>query len=819
MKKGILCILLSLILLVPTLVSCQQEADFTGTEASIYTLYTIVDESTTDEAIHEVELALNRILFYRLGVILKLEMVTEDEYDKLIEDKFIEMEEYQLAKKNKNKDKSESSVSSEEVSEEDIMTGDKILDLLEEGKDIPLEEPRLDIFLVRGYDDYYELATNGKLADLDVTLNNEAKALKSSIHSTLFTAAQVNGKTYGVPVNNAIGEYTYLVFDKELLDQHGIDPNTLKSVEDLQDYLQTIKENNPDVIPLKNAKESTDISFLSNEGFPALINNGEVIDAYNNSKFKNYFAMIARYEALGYLSDSVVSEAEATDDARYAVRIETGNIDSIEAKLADTGYEYEYSLYSAPLATNETTIDNIFCISEYVVSSELTEVMKIVTAINTDAQLMNLLTYGVENEHYTLDDNGQVERRKDNPESVYIIDPNHVGNCFITYTLKGENPEKWNNDIKQNQDAIVSPSLGFTSSLYEFKYKETVEIEDPDNPEKILTEETEISVYEPDYVEIINSVVDKYYPALLSGTAVEFDYDTLLNQATEEITAEFIERLDELYENDILKPMFVERMREQITKSRGPEIYAEAEADITEAYYNRVESNLKNKLTSEYKEQNPDKTSSEISEMVSEVLTDEYIEEHFTDYFTYEELEEMIQETYQDNLEYEIENAIDDIADSAEYNREFAKLKSSDGYKQKLNDMLAYDAPRKIQNRVDELIAEYLIEYTDNMITEMDTAIETAVNTFIEENSEILGLTREEMLEKMGYLSVDDGEQTEGEEGTETSAEESTEESTEEGEDGESNVEYKENYESWYEFAFEEKIAKVYYELYPLGTN
>ena len=397
MKKGILCILLSLILLVPTLVSCQQEADFTGTEASIYTLYTIVDESTTDEAIHQVELALNRIMFYRLGVILKLEMVTEEEYDKLIEDKFAEMEEYQLAKKNKNKDKKESSVSSEEISEEDIMTGDKILDLLEEGKDIPLEEPRLDIFLVRGYDDYYELATNGKLAALDEKLNNEAKSLKSSIHSTLFTAAKVNGKTYGVPVNNAIGEYTYLVFDKEILDQHGIDPNTLKSVEDLQDYLKTVKENNPDVIPLKNAKESTDISFLSNEGFPALIYNGEVIDAYSNNKFKNYFAMLARYKALGYLGDTVASETEESDDARYAVRIETGNIDSIEAKLADTGYEYEYSLYSAPLATNETTIDNIFCVSEYVVTSELTDVMKIVTAINTDAQLMNttLLTITV----------------------------------------------------------------------------------------------------------------------------------------------------------------------------------------------------------------------------------------------------------------------------------------------------------------------------------------------------------------------------------------------------------------------------------------
>ena len=103
MKKGILCILLSLLLLAPMFASCQQEADFTETEARIYTLYTIVDESTTPEAIQKVELALNRILFYRLGVILKLEMVTEDQYDKLIEDKFAEVEAYQLEKKNSNK--------------------------------------------------------------------------------------------------------------------------------------------------------------------------------------------------------------------------------------------------------------------------------------------------------------------------------------------------------------------------------------------------------------------------------------------------------------------------------------------------------------------------------------------------------------------------------------------------------------------------------------------------------------------------------------------------------------------------------------------
>ena len=118
-------------------------------EAKVYTLYTIKDEETTPEAIRQVELALNRILFHRLGVILKLVMVNEDEYEKLIEDKYAEVEAYRLAKKNntEEEEEDESSEGSGEVSE-DVVTGDDILSMLEHGGEIPLEEPRLDIFLV-----------------------------------------------------------------------------------------------------------------------------------------------------------------------------------------------------------------------------------------------------------------------------------------------------------------------------------------------------------------------------------------------------------------------------------------------------------------------------------------------------------------------------------------------------------------------------------------------------------------------------------------------------------------------------------------------
>ncbi len=798
MKKGILCILLSLLMLAPMFASCSQEADLTGTEASIYTLYTIVDEKTTPEAINQVELALNRIIFYRLHVILNLEMVTEAEYDKLISDKFEEMEEYQAAKKNNSLTLSESSDGSE--TSKDILTGDRILDILAEGKDIPMDEPRLDIFLVRGYDKYYELASQGKLTALDEKLENEAKQLKSYIHSTLFTGAKVDNKTYGIPVNNAIGEYTYLAFDAELLEKYSVDPNTIRSLEDLQGYLETIKANEPNVVPLKNTMASTDIQFLANEGFPALVSEKNVLDAYKNNKLKNYFSMIARYKALGYLADVNANDKEE-DKTRYAVRIETGTTEEIGKRLEGTGYEYDYSLYSVPVATNETAIDNIFCVSKYVVSNELTDVMKIVTAINTDPQLMNLLTYGIENEHYTLNDDNQVERTDD---CDYFINPDYVGNRFITYTLKGENPNKWLDATNQNKEAIVSPSLGFTSSPKKFYYTTEIEVEDPDDPNKKITTTVRKEVIEPDYFAIINNVVDKYYPSLMAGTAVKFNYNALYKSASTEIENQIVQELNNHYVENVLKPTFANKVRDKVIASKSAQLKKDAKDSTYEECYSSVESSLITELTESFTFQNPLATDNEITQMVDDTMTPEYIEENFNKYFPEEKFNELVTSVYESLIEAEIANEVEKIMGTSEYKKEYSKLIKSDKYQKDLADRIKYDAPAKIIAKVDEKISEEITTYSEKMYEDINKALESAVTEFIAENKDLLGLDEEAILLQIGYLvekEVTVESDTEAAEG-ETVEEPKTE------------LVREPKYETWYEFVFEDKVKAVYYKIF-----
>ena len=85
--------------------------------------------------------------------------------------------------------------------------------------------------------------------------------------------------------------------------------------------------------------------------------------------------------------------------------------------------------------------------------------MEIITYINTNKELRNILQYGVENVNYTLDDNGQVTYTDNNK---YWMDITKTGNSFIAYTMAGTDSDIWEYGMKQNRDATVDMILGFS---------------------------------------------------------------------------------------------------------------------------------------------------------------------------------------------------------------------------------------------------------------------------------------------------------------------------------------------------------------------
>lgn len=800
---GILFIVFAM--LMPTLASCTQEADYTEVAAPVYTIYSIKSDDTTDEAIRAVELAINRIIFYRLGVCVKLMLYTADEYEAAIEAKFAELEAYKEEqeankKNNKNESSDESASSGTSDVSEEVLTGEKILENLENGIDTELEAPRLDIFLIRDFDTYVKLASEKKLAALDEKLSSEAKLIKDYVHPYFFQAAKYNGKTYGVPCNSIIGEYRYIAFDKELLDKYNYDAQTMCSVSDLQEYLALIKANEPDIIPLQSATDSSDYAFMFENGFATYVDStGHVLSSYEDPGLLSYLAMIARYNALGYFSNSEGKTAETDPDTRFAVTFVDGDSTALDKLEAQTGREYDHNIYQVPTATNTNTISSMLCVSSYCVSNELDDVAKLLSMLYTDVDLQNLLAHGIKNEHYTLDDNDQVVKIKDADGNAYSVDRLYAGNQFISTTLAGEDKEMWEAAKQQNRDAVISNTLGFSVEQSSFTYT----IKDENGKNKKIT------VYEPDYCEILSEVIKKHYPTLMQGKAVDFNIEEFTTKATETVYENIRKTLTDEFANKLKIEKSAEISAEYAETDEAKDLYQTAYDAIMASIKKSVRKQLKNKfiaeLTAKYKAEGVEKTSKEISDEAEAMVTDELVEENKFTGYTEEQFYELVNAQYNQQVTKKVNTLVNEYLESDEYKKALADYASTPEFNAEVEARFAKSGKEEVDAAIDTNIAEKIGEISAEIIAQFNTEIEAAVNKFADETLPLLladtkesfkDYTKDKLLAEIGYYNEefetdDEGNTVEGAEPT-----------------------YTAKFASYFEFVWQGKIRTQYYKAF-----
>ncbi|MDL2287681.1 hypothetical protein LJB90_03900, partial [Eubacteriales bacterium OttesenSCG-928-G02] len=686
-------------------------------------LFTICDEGTTEEAIREVELALNRLTFYQLGYNVKLYMAPADEYQALIDEKFAEMEAYEEAKKdasNTSKEESaESNNASGTTSSDEVITGEMIIEMMENGEEIVLERPRIDIFLVNGYENYTSLVANRKLAALDEKLSAEAKDIVVNVFPTFLSAAKIANpdgarKTYGIPMNKGIGEYEYIVFDKELLDKYEFDTATLKTVDDLETYLKIIKENEPDVVPLANMFDANNISYLFDAGFPAHVDStGTVINNYLDEAAKKFYTLVSRYLSMGYLDES-------QPEKRFAVKFIKGTYEDLDALEKETGRKYTNTIYSYPLATNEDLLSNLFCVSKYCISNELNDVAKLLNFLLTKPEPTNVLTFGVQGTHYELNEYDQIVKL-----GGYYNNPSHAGNAFLTTTLEGENKDKWKIVKQQNQDSLKSINRALGFSYY------PVEIVNPDDNTK--------TILEPNYVETILKSYPTFYADIISGKAGLMSTSELNNIASQKLEEVMKENLIFSYQES-LKAQYSEVLASEYAEGTPlwnafEELsYAETWNALIKIYDSDMRRELMEQIRAEYGE-----TASE--EQIQAKFDEAYTYTYKIDKLSSDYLKEGEYETYRLNLiDVSIKNAISDRAIEYQESDEFKALVDTYLNSQELVDDIAeavknagYDDYQAIYATA---INEKVSQFCENALNEFSKLIEAEYTKFVTECKE-----------------------------------------------------------------------------------
>ncbi len=494
MNKKLTSLFLAMMMVLSMMAGCSSssgedetvEASADTEEASrismTLTLWIPTSEDTTEEAILATQDAINSLTQSKYDTAIELHAIPEDEYQDAIDARMEEIaakkEEEALAEeaareaaKALKEQGGEAAAETEEESESETEPDEEtyVNDLgITVVKYPEVEETQMDIFLVRGYANYERYIEEEAIQQLDSELSGTSKILKTYIYPTFLTLAKKGG-TYAIPNNRPVGEYEYLLINKELVDAYDYDIDDLSSLIKCEDFITDIGFQNLDgVVPLLDTYDASNMVYWSEDGSWSLL--GSQITAtmdYNvkcmpksvisNSVYTNTLLMMKRLQAAGYVGDGTLKDGE-----KFAVGIIKGDANT----LAQYEDEYYSSIYSKPMADGEDIYGNMFAVSTY--SKSLARSMEIITYLNTDTELRTVLQYGAEGIHWQLD--------PDNEDTIvklsddYQMDLYATGNVYMTYPDYGMTMADWDAGKQQNLDSMVSPYLTFDfSTIYEME--------------------------------------------------------------------------------------------------------------------------------------------------------------------------------------------------------------------------------------------------------------------------------------------------------------------------------------------------------------
>lgn len=498
MKKRLSCLLLSILMVVLCFTGCAEKTDAEvlekiGEESSkgavTLSMYLMSEAPVSEEQELAIEAAVNAITEKEFKVHMDLRYFTADEYYTRLDADLAEMTAF---------------YDGEGIGRQDYEPVYTDEDGLPTTFYPPIEDFEVDIFYFGGYDKYIEYKNAGYIRDMTTEIDGNAKSLKAVINTNLFSQVKaINGRYDIVPVNRAIGEYTYILLNKEVLKGTQYSANDITSLvdENCQDLLSLVREIYGDTyVPLKSYTGELDVLNVkyfgaNSDGF--LTDDFSVIAGTYDSSWKygaagsypemsdimstkdngtlsaiDQIKILKEYEFAGYYG------TEEDADKPFAV----GYIKGGPEVVSEYSNDYEVIPVGMPTLTTDDIYEHVFAISED--TNSVLKSSEILAYLNTNEEFRNLILYGIENENYVwvdavdengsyiLDENGLpyrvVSRLSEKEERTYVMDVYKTGNTTIAYPAVGTDPRTNEYALEQNQNIVIDYTIGF--NLYKASF-------------------------------------------------------------------------------------------------------------------------------------------------------------------------------------------------------------------------------------------------------------------------------------------------------------------------------------------------------------
>ena len=351
-----------------------------------------------------------------------------------------------------------------EFLEADSYYGSRINAKIEAGENIDL--------CFTGYlDSYRARVENDKLMVIDNLLEYAPK-LKNVIPDYLWDGAKISGKIYAVPNQQIAAISTALVISKPLADKYDFDLSTVSKTADIEPFLRILADNEPDVYPARinwglesvRTLETNRFTEMSYGGVYIINDNGEIkVELITENEDKKQAAkLLHEWYNKGYIREDIAIAVDSVEEltaGKYGIWFETYKPGVEYQRKLMTGNDVYAVQISKPHISSGSIQSAMTGISN--TSRHPEEAIKLLELVNTEPEILNLLTYGIEGENYKKVNDNTVERT----ENMFSYATWIFGNQFIIYTEAEQEEDIWEKTRKINETAEKTPLIGFTADL------------------------------------------------------------------------------------------------------------------------------------------------------------------------------------------------------------------------------------------------------------------------------------------------------------------------------------------------------------------
>jgi putative aldouronate transport system substrate-binding protein len=362
------------------------------------------------------------------------------------------------------------------------------------------------VFTAPWINNYIQNIANGNLAPLDDLLAKNAPGLWGSMPPTTWEAARVNGQIYGV-INQQIFVKPFgFSVRKDLAEKYNLDVTQITKYEELEPFIQAVKEGEPEITPLTNAGnwtfETAGFDPIVSQQVPIAIRfDDKDLKVFNSAATPEYQASVElarKWYGADYAPKDKIEQADA--DAMWKAGKFAATFPGVVKPGGDIessqrfGQVVQSQSVTKPFLTTAGTSATLNGICR--TSQNPERAMMVLELLNTDKEVYTLLSKGIEGKHWewadqannvikpgpnNADYNPNTDWMFGNQFNAPYIDPEQakIKAWDATYALNNESPPSAALGFNFNPDPVKTELANVSAVVAEFEPPLTAGMVDP----------------------------------------------------------------------------------------------------------------------------------------------------------------------------------------------------------------------------------------------------------------------------------------------------------------------------------------------------